>query len=101
MPTYNDIIPGTIIESMFRKVSVVSYKTGGIPDINKKDINIELIETGNVKELSERILYLLENEEYRKNLAKKAYKYATDRWDNKKSLNDIIEIYHQIIDNES
>jgi glycosyltransferase involved in cell wall biosynthesis len=101
LPTYNDIIPGTLIESMFRKISVVSYRTGGIPDINEKDESVLLSEQGDIDSLVKNISLLLTNKNKRLELAEKAYNYATKRWDNEKSLNDIIKIYHQIIDNES
>lgn len=97
LPTYNDIIPGTIIESMLRKVPVVSYKTGGIPSINIDRENIILVDQGNIGELSIRIKELLKHETMRFELADLAYKYARKRWDNSKALNDIINIYHNIL----
>ena len=35
LPTYHDIIPGTIIESMFMKLPGIAYAVGGIPELNE------------------------------------------------------------------
>ncbi len=99
LPTYNDTIPGTIIESMFRKVPVVSYKTGGIPDINENDEYLLLNRQGDLEGLMRNIEKLMDNEYYRKKLAEKAYEYAIDRWNNEKAIKDIILIYKKILKN--
>lgn len=65
LPTYHDIIPGTIIESLFLKLPVVAYDVGSIHEVNKYDNIISLVEKGNVGQLSEEILTLLENAELR------------------------------------
>ena len=101
LPVYEDTIPGTIIESMFRKVPVVSYKTGGIPSINENDNNIEIVEKGDIDGLANKISYLLRYDSYRKEIAEKAYKYANNRWNSTKALDDIVSIYHKIIENET
>ncbi len=98
LPTYNDTIPGTIIESMYRRIPVVSYKTGGIPDLNEKEEVVLLSEQGNINGLHNNIKKLLNNPEYSKLLAEKAYKYATARWDNEKAMEDIIKAYRTILD---
>ncbi len=102
LPTYNDNMPGTIIESMLNKIAVLSYKTGGITEINKEDKYIELVDVGDIKNLSARISHLLFNERYRNNLKEKAYNYAKSRWNNDKSMNDLTDAYLKILkDTES
>ena len=51
LPTHYDMIPGTIIESMFLKIPVVAYRTGSIPEINSNDIFVKLIEENDIKSL--------------------------------------------------
>lgn len=65
LPTYFDIIPGTIIESMFLGIPVVSYYTDSIPEINEKEDVVSLVEKGNVKALAKAIQELLDNPELR------------------------------------
>lgn len=61
LPTYHDINPGTIIESMFLQIPVVAYSTDNLPEINEKSDVIKLVEKGNVKELAKGIIELLKS----------------------------------------
>jgi len=97
LPTYNDIIPGTIIESMFRNIPVVTYNTGGIPEINDTEKRIEIIEQGKWIKMAEVIENLLFDSIEREKLAKKAKEYADNRWNNKQAMTDIISIYETIL----
>ncbi len=97
LPTYNDNVPGLVIESMLRYIPVVSYKTGGIPEINKEVQNIELVNQGDINELASRVIFLLENPAYAKEIAYKAYIYASNRWNNVKAFDDILTAYKTIL----
>jgi len=97
LPTYNDALPGSIMECMFRKIPVVTYYTGGIPEINKDDKNIIIVEQGDLKAMEEKVEFLLKDEDARNSLAKKAYNFACNKWNNKLILDDIINIYKKII----
>lgn len=78
LPTYFDIIPGTIIESMFLGIPVVSYYTDSIPEINEKEEVISLVEKGNVHALAKAIEELLNNPNLRKERSKKGIKRANE-----------------------
>jgi glycosyltransferase involved in cell wall biosynthesis len=98
LPTYNDTIPGTIVESMLLGVPVISYNTGGIPDLNKDGENIILVEQGNVVRLADEIIRLLTNDKLRDELAAGALKYASEEFDNTHSVNLMIEAYKAVIE---
>jgi len=72
LPTYFDIIPGTIMESMFLGIPVVSYATDSIPEINEKGEGISLVEKGNVIALANKIIELLDDDALRQSFSKKA-----------------------------
>lgn len=97
LPTYNDIISGTIIESMFIKLPVVAYAVGSIPELNKKEVTLMLVDKQNVKQLAEKIIQLLKNDDLRKTLAKNAYCYVHELLDNTAVVPDIIKAYKSII----
>lgn len=78
LPTYFDIIPGTIIESMFLGIPVVSYYTDSIPEINEKEEVISLVEKGNVHALAKAMQELLDNPELRKERSVKGIKRAEE-----------------------
>jgi len=101
LPAYVGDVPGGMIESMVRKIPVITYKTGGIPEVNLKDINIEIVEQGDTVQLASRILYLLNNPDYSETLAYKAFHYAHSRWGNEKALDDIMIAYKTILMNQN
>ena len=78
LPTYHDIIPGTIIESMFLGLPVISYATDSIPEINEKGDVIRLVEKGNVNELSKAILEILSDDNVQKKMSKSGIKRAEE-----------------------
>lgn len=97
LPAYMGDVPSCMVESMVRKVPVISYKFGGVPDINNERTNIELVDIGNIEELAARILFLLDNPLYAEELAERAYEYVIMRWNNAKALDDIINAYKLIL----
>jgi glycosyltransferase involved in cell wall biosynthesis len=97
LPAYVGDVPGGMIESMVRKIPVVTYKSQGIAEVNLNSNNIELVEQGNIDGLASRITYLLMNPSYAEELAERAYMYATSRWNNRKALNDILIAYKSIL----
>lgn len=78
LPTYHDIISGTILESMFLKLPVVAYNVGSIHEVNEKEEIISLVEKLNIKELAKSIEYLLNNPDIQKQRAEKAYQRANE-----------------------
>lgn len=97
LPTYHDILPGTILLSMFMKLPVVSYNVGGIPELNNEFNTISIVEKGDIKQLSDTILNLLNNIDLRFNYAEIAYKYSRKRFDNNNVIYDIISAYNIIL----
>jgi glycosyltransferase involved in cell wall biosynthesis len=97
LPTYNDTIPGTIVESMLLGVPVISYNTGGIPDLNKEEEHVILVEQGNIGQLANEIIKLLTNLNKQQELAERAMKYARYEFDNANSVNLMILAYNAVI----
>ncbi len=72
LPTYHDINPGTIIESMFLGIPVISYDIPANVEINENGEAIKLVEYKNVNQLAECIANLLDNPEQRNQLSEAA-----------------------------
>jgi hypothetical protein len=53
-----------------------------------------------IDDLVDKIKILLENEDLRIKIANNAFFYATQRWDNKNAFDQIVKIYHTIINDE-
>lgn len=97
LPTYNDIIPGTIIESMILKTAVVAYSVGGIPEINKNNEVISLVECGNITALAEKMIFLIENELIRKKMIEEAFFRAKQMFLKDTIKQDLVTVYQSII----
>ena len=96
LPTYHDIIPGTILESMMMNLPVIAYSVGGIPELNKDIEVVRLVEPFDIVLLSKTILDLLVNTDNRQELARKAYSYISDCYSEKKAYLDIVLLYEKI-----
>lgn len=97
VPTYKDRLPLTIRESMFIKVPVIAYSTGGIPNINKLRENIVLVKTGNYKEMEEKAMDLIENIKYNNFISENAFDYAIKEFSLKINTERLISIYNEIL----
>lgn len=97
LPTYFDVLPGSIRECMFLKIPVVAYAVGGIPNLNDEKKCITLAEKGNIKNLVEKIELVLDNDSYSHELIENAYSVITDKYDNAKIYDSIIGIYKNIL----
>jgi glycosyltransferase involved in cell wall biosynthesis len=73
LPSLSEGLPLSLLEAVASKVPVIASKVGGIPEIIKDGINGFLIPPKNVPLLSEKIYYLLQNQEIAKQLAQEAY----------------------------
>jgi len=78
LPTYHDIISGTILESLFLKLPVVAYNVGSIHEVNEKEEIISLVEKLDVEGLAKAIVHLLDNPEVLKEKAEKGYQRANE-----------------------
>ena len=100
LPTYHDIISGTIVESLFLKLPVVAYNVGSIHEVNKHEDIISLVEKQDVKGLADSILLLLKNEELQKERAEKGYLRALEMFStsNNEIRNDLLKAYKIVIE---
>jgi len=97
LPTYRDVLPGTILESMLMKLPVIAYSVGGIPELNVNQEVVVLVEKNNITQLANKIIELLYNENKRILIADNAFKFVTERFKNEKLVTDIINAYKNII----
>jgi len=101
LPTYHDIIPGTLFESMFIKLPAICYGVGGIPDVNIDEENIIIVEKLNIEELVSSIILLLDDPKLRQKLANKAFIWANNKINNNENtIKELHTTYKSILKNE-
>ncbi len=95
LPTYNDTMPGTIIESLFLGLPVVSYPVGAIPKLNKDEDVVLLAEKENIPDLAKKVYFLLKDNKYLS--FKQDIKNKVNRnFDNTKLAKQLISFYNKI-----
>jgi glycosyltransferase involved in cell wall biosynthesis len=97
LPTYHDILPGTILESMFIKLPVIAYAAEGLSELNEKGQILVLVEKNNIQQLSNEIATLLDNESKRIAIAESAYNYVRERFNNNYVVDQIMKAYNEIL----
>jgi glycosyltransferase involved in cell wall biosynthesis len=97
LPTYNDTVPGTIVESMMLGTAVVSYNTGGIPGLNSDVKTVEIVEQGDLNGLAARVIYLLTDDKERLTLVSNAKKIAEERYNPQNAINDLVNLYNLVL----
>lgn len=101
LPTWTDLFPASLVESMMLKVPCISYPVGGIPAANIDRICIKLVKMGNVKELSEAIIELITNPISAQELADNAYEYAFARWSEGAIKKQFLSMYREVLGHNS
>ena len=93
LPSYSEGFPMVVLEAMACGLPVIASRTGAIPDFLKEGESGYLINPGNIMELAEKIIFLLENYELCKNMGKANRIYV----ENNLTLRHIIPKFIKII----
>lgn len=96
LPTYYDIIPGSILECMYMGIPVIANAVGGIPELNQHRESVVLVEKGDVDLLAKTMIELLKNQERMNELAKNAKITCAEYFDSDKIRKQILEIYSEL-----
>jgi len=78
-------------ESMACKKPVIASNTGGIPDIVIKNQTGILIESGNIKQLKEAILKLINSKQFSKKLIENGFKHIKDNYQEQELTKKFVE----------
>lgn len=100
LPTYNDMYPGTIIESMFLGIPMVSYEVDSNPEINENYEAIRLVKVGDVESLAKCIYELLSDKEQLQKLGEAGKRRAYEMFapSNKTMVEQWVSGYNLSID---
>ncbi len=97
LPTYHDIISGTIIESLFLKIPVVAYNVGSIHELNKDKQHVILVDKFDINGLAKNVSTLLHNDKLLNEMAENGYKIIRQWFDNSKVYPVLMNVYQKII----
>jgi glycosyltransferase involved in cell wall biosynthesis len=97
LPTKNDIIPGTIVESMLLGIPVIAYAAGSIPELNDDGENVVLVEVNDIENLAYQIRRVLSDEELQKQLSVLGKTKVDQLIDNESVFPSLLKCYNDTI----
>lgn len=98
LPLRIDIISGTIREAMFSSIPVVTTITPGTPTLNEKRESILISEQGDYQAMAQNMIKLIESPELSQKLRDNGLITVNERWNNNKSMLQLLKAYEVIID---
>lgn len=88
--------PISIIESMTVGTPVIATKVGGIPEIITNGVNGIVIKPGDLYELQDRIVYLIEHPEFARDIGLAAREYIINHFNADNTINELEKVYHEV-----
>ena len=93
LPSTREGFGMVLAEANACSVPVIAYKSGGVVEVIENGKNGFLVEPHDINELSDKIRFLLLNEDIRKDMGNYGRKKVQKSFDWKKIVDEIIEIY--------
>ena len=100
IPSLQDNLPNTIIESMLCGTPVVGFRTGGIPEMIDHKANGYLADFKSSEDLAEGMIWVLSSESYEK-LSLETRETAVKRYSEKESVDAHIKLYSSLLNKTS
>ena len=97
LPSYNEGLPISILESMAYAKPIISTKVGGIPEVVIENQNGLLIEPGDKKALFHSIERLVKNKEDRLNFGRESFKIVEANYFPQPVIERLISLYQKIL----
>ncbi len=98
LTSFNEGTPVSLIEAQASGVPIISTNVGGVKDImipNKTGI---LCNSFEYNEFGEKLLNLVENDNFRLNLSKKGWSFVKEKYHYSRLINDMTNLYYKLID---
>lgn len=98
LPSYNEVLPMSILETMAWGIPNISTRIASIPEAIEDGVTGFLIEPGDVKTLQEKILLFVENADLRERMSKMSYKKIREEFSLQECLGRLETIYKGLIE---
>lgn len=99
LPSYNEGLPGSILEAMSAGAPIVTTPVGGIPEAVKDGVNGFLIKPGDIKHLASKLIILCKDEQLRIQMGNASKKIIQGKFDIKQIVEDLVEHYLFVLNN--
>ena len=96
LPSLEDNLPNTMLESMSCGTPVVAFDVGGIPDVIVNGVTGQLAPVGDVRKLGEAILYLIFNPDQREIMGQNCRKAMVEGYSLNIQAQRYLELYQEL-----
>jgi len=96
LPSFHENLPTSVLEAMACELPCIATNVGGVPEIVQNNVNGLLIPPGDVKQLSNKINHLLNNQEECRTMGKKARETVVKRFSWKNNIKRIVDLYESL-----
>jgi glycosyltransferase involved in cell wall biosynthesis len=95
-PSYHEGLPNAISEAMACALPIVATNVGGIPDQVVNGVNGILVDPGKPEQLASALARLFNQKPLRKEMQKKGYRLAVEKFDMKSYIPKLVDIYKTV-----
>lgn len=96
LPSYNEGLPGSILEAMAVGVPIVTTMVGGIPEAVIDNRNGFLLKPGDIQSLADRLIQLCKDDRMRVQMGKESRAIMFEKFDIKQLVLQLCEFYQKI-----
>ena len=97
LPAIYENFPFAILEAQSSGVPVISTKVGGIPEFLVDNMNGFLIDPGDPKQLTEKVLALLQDSKFAKEMGERGRGLIEEKFDWNLITSQVIDLYHKLL----
>ncbi len=95
LPSWNEGLPMTILETMARGIPSITTRIAAIPEAVTDGWNGILLQPGDIEVLAEAILRLTSDEELRSKFRDRCYETAKDRFSMERHMEQLMAVYRE------
>ena len=96
LPSYNEGLPMTILETMAYGIPNISTEIAAIPEAVNQENGV-LVQPGDTKSLAEAIVDMLQDHDTRKAKSENAYRTVKDVFSTERHMREVIKLYEEIM----
>lgn len=101
LPSYHEGLPMSLLEAMYAGIPCIASNVDAIPEAIQSGCNGILIEPGNLEQIKNALLWLVQNQDARRSIGEKAYKTICVSFILEKHIERLKTLYMKLKDDEN
>lgn len=101
LPSYNEQMPMSILETMSYGYPILATNIAGIPEMVEHDINGYLFTPGDLNSFEKYLINLCTDQKLRQKMGNNSKQIISQKFDSQLILDQLTEIYHHVINKSS